>query len=256
MNDSTRDLIDSLHLCADTDSGMHECIECSAYRHWDSERDDNDSAHCQDRLMDKAATELERLASRVDELNCKNLESTAEHENTMRAADKVIEKLKTERDELTKQLMTERAVNNTGFHQMQASTLARLDKLAHEMSGCIAELTVSSANQYQKLAMRTCNLFDPNAADRTDMTRHAVFGLTSEAGEVAGLFQKVYQGHELDREHVKKELGDVMWMVAELCTAMDFELEDVMCTNIEKLKARYPDGFDPEKSLHRKEGDL
>lgn len=256
MNDSTRNLIDCLRYCTGMDSSKVSCSECVGHLRVRSNADTRLSElGCQDFLMGSAAAELERLANRVDDLNCHNLVSVAEHEDTIRAADNVIEKLKAERNELAKQLMHESSVNNTGFHQLQASTLARMNKLAQEMSGCIAELTVSSANQYQRLAMRTCS-FDLNAADRTDMTHHAVFGLTAEAGEIAGLFQKAYQGHALDREHAKKELGDVMWMVAELCTAMNFELEDVMRTNIEKLKARYPDGFDPEKSLHRKEGDV
>ena len=109
-----------------------------------------------------------------------------------------------------------------------------------------------TGKEYQKLAMRTCN----SNGDKADMLYHGVFGLTSEAGEVAGLLQKVYQGHEFDEEHMKKELGDCMWMIAEICTALDFTLDDVMQTNIEKLKARYPDGFSAERSLHRKNGDV
>lgn len=107
--------------------------------------------------------------------------------------------------------------------------------------------------EYQRLAMRTCNI---PYSQKKDMIRHAVFGLASEAGEVSGIFQKEYQGHTVDAEHVKKELGDCLWMIAELCTALDFNLEDVMQTNIDKLKKRYPDGFDSEKSLHRKTGDI
>lgn len=109
-------------------------------------------------------------------------------------------------------------------------------------------------NEYQKLAMRTCNLLYDDW--HNDMVCHAVFGLTSEAGEVAGLFQKWYQGHELDEEHLMKEIGDCLWMIAELCTAIGVSLEDVMQLNIDKLRARYPDGFDTEKSLHRAEGDV
>lgn len=108
-------------------------------------------------------------------------------------------------------------------------------------------------NEYQKLAMRTCNLLH---FPLDGMACHAVFGLTSEAGEVAGLFQKWYQGHELDEEHLMKEIGDCLWMIAELCAAYGFSLEDVMQLNIDKLRARYPDGFDTEKSLHRAEGDV
>lgn len=108
-------------------------------------------------------------------------------------------------------------------------------------------------NEYQKLAMRTCCIPYENT---DDMIRHAVFGLSSEAGEVAGILQKVYQGHEIDLEHMKKELGDCLWMIAEACTAYGFDMEDVMETNINKLKKRFPEGFDTEHSLHRAEGDI
>lgn len=108
-----------------------------------------------------------------------------------------------------------------------------------------------TASEYQKLAARTIG-----TSDNEDTIRHGVYGLCAEAGEVAGLFQKIYQGHKLDTEHLKKELGDVLWMIAEICTANNWSLEDIMKLNIEKLKARYPDGFEAERSLHRVEGDI
>ena len=107
--------------------------------------------------------------------------------------------------------------------------------------------------EYQKLAMRTCSI---PYTDRGAMLTHAVLGLASEAGEVAGIFQKTYQGHEADTEHIKKELGDCLWMIAEACEALEFDLGDVMMTNIEKLKDRYPEGFSVERSLHREDGDI
>lgn len=106
---------------------------------------------------------------------------------------------------------------------------------------------------YQRMAMRTsafCN------DQKEDMATHAVFGLCSEAGEVAGIFQKFYQGHPISMEHIKKELGDCMWMIAEACTAFDLDLDDVMQTNIAKLRDRYPGGFEAERSLYRQEGDI
>ena len=108
-------------------------------------------------------------------------------------------------------------------------------------------------SDYQIAAMRTCNI----PFNRTDdMLRHAVFGLASEAGEVAGIFQKSYQGHPVDLEHVKKELGDILWFVAETCTALGFSMSDVAQMNIDKLKARFPDGFSAERSLFRAKGDI
>ena len=110
-----------------------------------------------------------------------------------------------------------------------------------------------TGNEYQELSMRTCSI--PYKC-KTAMIRHAVFGLASEAGEVSGILQKEYQGHEIDDQHIKKELGDCLWMIAEACTAFGFKMDDVMQTNIDKLKARFPDGFDVEKDLHRKVGDV
>lgn len=110
-----------------------------------------------------------------------------------------------------------------------------------------------TANEYQALAMRTCSI---PYEDKQGMLIHATTGLASEAGEFAGLLQKTYQGHEYDRGHAIKELGDCCWMISEACTALDVTLEEVMRSNIDKLKNRYPEGFDPEKSLHRKEGDV
>ena len=110
-----------------------------------------------------------------------------------------------------------------------------------------------NGKEYQKLAMRTCSI---PYEDKNGRLHHAVFGLASEAGEVAGIMQKVFQGHEFDKEHMKKELGDCLWMIAEACEALDFTMDEVMELNIEKLKARYPDGFTAENSLHRKEGDI
>lgn len=108
-------------------------------------------------------------------------------------------------------------------------------------------------NDYQVAAMRTCNIpYDR----KDDMLRHAVFGLASEAGEFAGIFQKEYQGHPVDREHAKKELGDALWMVAEACTALGFTMSEVAEANIAKLKARFPDGFSVERSLNRAKGDI
>ena len=110
-----------------------------------------------------------------------------------------------------------------------------------------------TANEYQKLAMRTSSI--PYEHKR-DMLLHATTGLASEAGEFAGLLQKTYQGHEYDREHAIKELGDCCWMIAEACTALDVMLEEVMLCNIDKLKKRFPEGCDPEPSLHRAKGDV
>ena len=105
-------------------------------------------------------------------------------------------------------------------------------------------------NEYQKLAMTTLN---PDL-DKKDVLINGVMGLCGESGEVIDIVKKhLAQGHELDKEKIIKELGDVAWYMAEIATVLDVELEDVFVQNIEKLKKRYPEGFSVEKSLHRDE---
>lgn len=67
---------------------------------------------------------------------------------------------------------------------------------------------------------------------------------------------KEYQEHEVNLEHMEKELGDCLWMIAEACNALGTDIDTVMQMNIDKLKARYPEGFTVENSLHRKPGDI
>lgn len=107
-------------------------------------------------------------------------------------------------------------------------------------------------NEYQVLASRT---MDPTLSD-SDTEMHALHGMAGELGELHSIYQKVYQGHEPDSLHKMKEVGDLLWFIAEYCTAHDWPLEIVAQMNIEKLKERYPDGFEAERSLHRKEGDI
>ena len=108
------------------------------------------------------------------------------------------------------------------------------------------------ASLYQSLAARTIN----HNITREEQEKHALHGMVGEIGELHSIYQKVYQGHDFFEEHAKKELGDLLWFVAEYCTANGWELGDIMDMNIQKLKARFPDGFEKEKSLHRKEGDI
>ena len=103
-------------------------------------------------------------------------------------------------------------------------------------------------NEYQKLAMTTLN---PQLAQK-DVLINAVMGLCGESGEAIDIVKKyLHQGHELDREKLIKELGDIAWYLAEAATALDIDLETVLERNIEKLKSRYPEGFSAERSIHR-----
>ena len=107
-------------------------------------------------------------------------------------------------------------------------------------------------NEYQALAARTIN----KDLYPEQVSFHALHGMVGEIGEIHSLYQKSYQGHVIEQDHLKKEVGDLLWFIAEYCTAMGWRLEDVAQANIDKLRARYPEGFDAEKSLHRKAGDV
>ena len=85
---------------------------------------------------------------------------------------------------------------------------------------------------------------------------HALHGMMAELGELNGIYQKFYQGHPVDEAHLQKELGDLFWFAAELCTVRGWKMDDIAITNITKLQSRYPDGFEADRSLHRAEGDV
>lgn len=105
-------------------------------------------------------------------------------------------------------------------------------------------------NEYQKLAMTTLN----PALSEKDVLINAVMGLCGESGEAIDIVKKwLAQGHELDREKLKKELGDICWYLAEAATALDEDLETIMAANIDKLKQRYPQGFSSDRSINRSE---
>ena len=105
-----------------------------------------------------------------------------------------------------------------------------------------------TVNEYQKLAMTTLN----PSLDQKDVLINAVMGLCGESGEAIDVVKKhLFQGHELDKEKLSKELGDIAWYLAEAATALDMDLEDIFAANIEKLKQRYPEGFDSRRSIHR-----
>ncbi len=109
------------------------------------------------------------------------------------------------------------------------------------------------ANEYQRLAMTTLN---PELGKR-DVLINSVMGLCGEAGEAIDIVKKwMAQGHELDKEHMAKELGDIAWYLAEAATALDLSLEDILKANLEKLRKRYPQGFDSQRSQIRLKGDL
>lgn len=117
----------------------------------------------------------------------------------------------------------------------------------------VLEVYSVDINEYQELAMTTLN---PKLSKK-EVLINSVMGLCGESGEAIDIVKKwLAQGHELDKEHLAKELGDIAWYLAEAATALDLPLEQILITNIEKLKNRYPEGFDAKRSMVRLKGDL
>jgi NTP pyrophosphatase (non-canonical NTP hydrolase) len=109
-----------------------------------------------------------------------------------------------------------------------------------------------TANDYQLAALRTAG-----TTNLKELLTNGVMGLAGESGECVDLVKKhLFQGHELDSNRLAKELGDVAWYLAVTSYAIGYSLDDVLKTNVEKLYTRYPDGFDPKKSINREEGDV
>lgn len=103
---------------------------------------------------------------------------------------------------------------------------------------------------YQSLAARTLG------RDRTheQQLANAALGLTGEAGETAELIKKhLFHATPLDRAAMVKELGDCLWYIAAFATVLEMDMTEIAEQNIDKLKRRYPEGFDTERSRNRTE---
>ena len=111
------------------------------------------------------------------------------------------------------------------------------------------------ANKYQREAMRTNDgraterlirqpIIDKAILDYGGVI-NASLGLSGEVGELNDMIKKwIFHEQTICLEDLQKELGDVMWYVALFCESMHWDMEDVMKKNIDKLKKRYPEGFD------------
>jgi NTP pyrophosphatase (non-canonical NTP hydrolase) len=104
-------------------------------------------------------------------------------------------------------------------------------------------------NEYQKLAMRTAS-----DSSKNELILNGVMGLCGEAGECIELMKKhLVQGHELDKHKLMDEASDCLWYLAAIASGLGIPLSDIAAYNVEKLKKRYPNGFEREKSVHRDE---
>jgi len=100
---------------------------------------------------------------------------------------------------------------------------------------------------YQDFCSSVANKFD----DKEKEILNWGLGIAGEAGDVAGCIKKTFLHDNDQRQGIKENLGDTLWYIAMICNHFDWSLEDVIIENTEKLKKRYPQGFD-YKSAQRK----
>lgn len=124
----------------------------------------------------------------------------------------------------------------------------------------VRQTTSPASSDFAQLLARMTDL---EAKDDADVPRllTAALGMSAEAGEFTEVVKKIIlQGKPYTEEnvfHMKRELGDICWYIAQACMALDTNFREIMEMNYEKLSARYPEGaFDVYRSENRVEGDL
>jgi NTP pyrophosphatase (non-canonical NTP hydrolase) len=123
----------------------------------------------------------------------------------------------------------------------------------------VRQTTSPASSDYAALLSRLTELEAQDADVPRLMT--AAYGITAEAGEFTEVVKKIFlQGKPYNEEnvfHMKRELGDLCWYLAQACMALDTNFDEILQMNYEKLSARYPEGtFDVYRSENRKEGDV
>lgn len=131
------------------------------------------------------------------------------------------------------------------------------DSLMKELArrqGCQTEIQEHDADIYQLDVLK----YAPDYQHYMPNVLYAAIGMCGEAGEVSELIKKyAYHGHAIDKDHLARELGDVLWYVSYMAHLFGYSLGEIMEMNQDKLAKRYPDGkFDAERSRNRKEGDI
>ena len=121
-------------------------------------------------------------------------------------------------------------------------------------------VTSPASSNFADLFTRLTELEASDDADVPHLLT-AALGLTAEAGEFTEVVKKIIlQGKPYNEDnvfHMKRELGDICWYIAQACMALDTTFDEIIEMNVDKLKKRYPGGeFDVSKSEHRKEGDI
>ncbi len=129
----------------------------------------------------------------------------------------------------------------------------RLDAIAEELIDALFYLehlrrAYMNTDSYQNAVLRT----ESHINKHYPRILHACLGLAGEAGECVDLVKKhLFQGHPLDKQKLADELGDVAWYLALAADSIGYDLDDILKLNIEKLRKRYPNGFEVEKSVNR-----
>ena len=155
-------------------------------------------------------------------------------------------------DYMTKNVASGKAMEKAGMKHIGTET-GKYEKMGILYDAEIYEICNETpqgltANEYQRQAMTMLN----PALSRKDVLINGVMGLCGESGEAIDIVKKhLHQGHPLDKEKLAKELGDVAWYLAETAWALDIPLEQILRGNLEKLRKRYPEGFDTERSMKR-----
>ena len=107
-----------------------------------------------------------------------------------------------------------------------------------------------TADEYQQEALRTVN----SELTQIQQLTEGIVGMSGETGECVDILKKhLFQGHDLDKNELALELGDVAWYLAVSAWSIGYGLDDIFRMNIEKLKKRYPDGFETNRSIYRVE---
>jgi NTP pyrophosphatase (non-canonical NTP hydrolase) len=102
--------------------------------------------------------------------------------------------------------------------------------------------------EYQEKSVRTMD----NNLKHNDKVVNMIVGLNGEIGEVTDIFKKhLFHGHDLDMDHLKEELGDVMFYIVNLATIFNIDMSEVLKMNVDKLLKRYPNGFNSQDSINR-----
>ena len=124
----------------------------------------------------------------------------------------------------------------------------------------VRQTTSPASSDFAQLLARMTELEATHDADVPRLLT-AALGMSAEAGEFTEVVKKIIlQGKPYTEEnvfHMKRELGDICWYIAQACMALDTNFREIMEMNYEKLSDRYPEGaFDVYRSENRKEGDV